>query len=669
VSIPAGPTSTIFSRPPAVSGDQGSIVKAFQQAVQLNAPANEIRPATVVQGCDALPALNFLNGSPCDVAPDGARIVFGNPATGVLLTANLPRNLSGTGGTISALGRQSVSSVAPAMPRFLLLGGSGSVMVEEDGMSGSPTAFLHLGFGSTGVAGDDSQILIEEDAMEGEPTVGSHVFTDTVTALPGGFIGTWSFAAHADLTVASTSIITGTAHVGDAVTVTALAGAAITIVVLGCLLGGAGHEMIEEDSMSGEVTIPSGTHPMARPLLAGSTLYGTCSEGGAHGLGAAWKIATDGSGFTVLRHFAGYTADGDTPLSGFVLDSSDRLCATTRRGGSRLDAVETLGGAPGRCGIVYRMAEDGSGFTKLENFGYVLILEGDPATFSGLFPLADLLFDGTYLYGTASWGEGTVITAIHGGPAHPAGGVVFKVKPDGTSFSVLHNFGADRSHGEFPQCALVSDGTYLYGTLSPYPDIGTPGCIFKVKPDGTSYAVVRDFASDGSEGWSSWSTLVLDGVHLYGTARAGSGNKGIVFTVKTDGTAFTILYTFGGGASDGDESNDITADWWNGSTPLAFPAKALVFATVSSQPTLFGVTTKGGASDKGIVYSCWNDGTHFTILHSFDGADGEGPEAALILSGSTLYGTTRTGGERNLGTVFSVGVDGSGFALLHSFEG
>lgn len=59
-----------------------------------------------------------------------------------------------------------------------------------------------------------------------------------------------------------------------------------------------------------------------------------------------------------------------------------------------------------------------------------------------------------------------------------------------------------------------------------------------------------------------------------------------------------------------------------------------------------------------------------TVLHSFDGANGDGyyPLGGLIQSGDVLYGTTNVGGLRDTGTIFQIRTDGSDFRLLHSFE-
>src|SRR5690242_6582980 len=60
-----------------------------------------------------------------------------------------------------------------------------------------------------------------------------------------------------------------------------------------------------------------------------------------------------------------------------------------------------------------------------------------------------------------------------------------------------------------------------------------------------------------------------------------------------------------------------------------------------------------------------------TVLHTFAGgaADGAFPGAgAPALLGPTLYGMTTAGGADDLGTVYKFGADGTGFSLLHSFQ-
>jgi uncharacterized repeat protein (TIGR03803 family) len=73
---------------------------------------------------------------------------------------------------------------------------------------------------------------------------------------------------------------------------------------------------------------------------------------------------------------------------------------------------------------------------------------------------------------------------------------------------------------------------------------------------------------------------------------------------------------------------------------------------------LYGATQAGGASGDGTVFALapasetpWTE----TVLHSFDGTDGEAPGASLVLGKSgSLFGTTETGGNGGGGTVFEL---------------
>ena len=53
-----------------------------------------------------------------------------------------------------------------------------------------------------------------------------------------------------------------------------------------------------------------------------------------------------------------------------------------------------------------------------------------------------------------------------------------------------------------------------------------------------------------------------------------------------------------------------------------------------------GRPTEGGANGDGTVFSVPLSGGSPTVLASFNGSNGEYPEAGLTLSGNTLYGTT-----------------------------
>src|SRR5438874_1969054 len=128
--------------------------------------------------------------------------------------------------------------------------------------------------------------------------------------------------------------------------------------------------------------------------------------------------------------------------------------------------------------------------------------------------------------------------------------------------------------------------TTLYSFTARIPYTNDVGGVFYTNSDGSTPA----------------NGLILSGKTLYGTAAGGgSGGRGTVFAVKTDGTGFTNLHSF---------------------TEISPPCP------------------------------CPN-------------SDGASPYAGLILSGDTLYGTAHRGGSSGYGTVFAVNTDGTSFATLY----
>ena len=102
----------------------------------------------------------------------------------------------------------------------------------------------------------------------------------------------------------------------------------------------------------------NGCRPLST-LIEGSDgwLYGTTAAGGTEGQlggGTVFKIAVDGTSFTVLHSFlCGVATDGCTPLAGVLEGSDGFLYSTTQHGGA----------SDG--GTVFRLAPDGTGFTLI----------------------------------------------------------------------------------------------------------------------------------------------------------------------------------------------------------------------------------------------------------------------------------------------------------------
>lgn len=226
-------------------------------------------------------------------------------------------------------------------------------------------------------------------------------------------------------------------------------------------------------------------------------------------------------------------------------------------------------------------------------------------------------------------------------------GTVFKLNTNGTGFTTILSIGFDG--GRFPLAGLVLAGATLYGVtyggpLSP-PRYGT---LFKINTNGTGYVKMIDFMPFfPTDSQRPWAGLMLSGSTLYGTTYAGgSSNVGTVFKLNTNGTGYSVLTNFTGA---------------NGAKPRS--------TLLLSGSTLYGITEQGGASNLGTVFKLNTNGTGFSVLKQFAGSDGATPIASLAIVESTLYGTTYAGGNANVGTVFKMNTNGSDFATLKHFAG
>lgn len=119
--------------------------------------------------------------------------------------------------------------------------------------------------------------------------------------------------------------------------------------------------------------------------------------------------------------------------------------------------------------------------------------------------------------------------------------------------TVLHSFtGAD---GAYPTAGLTRgpDGT-LYGT-TPIGGASNRGTIFRMAPDGSSYTVLHSFPLDGTDGIFPFGVIQATDGMLYGTTSQGGPNgPGTFFRIALDGTGYTVGTLYGttiyGGPSD-----------------------------------------------------------------------------------------------------------------------
>lgn len=213
-------------------------------------------------------------------------------------------------------------------------------------------------------------------------------------------------------------------------------------------------------------------------------------------------------------------------------------------------------------GTVFKVGTDGVGYSQLHTFGGA----------DGSRALGDLVVTGNKLYGMTYQGGAN------------GRGVVFSIDPDGANQTVLHDFSDAAGNGSYPYGSLITDGVKLYGMTSGRENSVDSGTVFSMDLDGTDFQVLHEFDPiPGAEGSSPRGDLVLENGVLYGMTKFGGvNNDGVVFQLNADGTGFSLLHEFAGGALDG-----------------ANPDGSLLFFN----DTLYGMTSNGGIGDRGVVFS------------------------------------------------------------------
>lgn len=395
-----------------------------------------------------------------------------------------------------------------------------------------------------------------------------------------------------------------------------------------------------------------GVYPFGLVLGTNGALYGTTEYGGISNSGTIFTLHTDGSGYSVLHNFLVQTVgDGQYPGFGLIRGLDDVLYGTTREGGAISDS-----------GVVYRLDESGSGYEVIRRF----------AEQTSLF--ANYSTDGTWPEQLAQASDGTLYGVTqYGGAANDSQegvGTIFTLATNGSDYSMVWDFSESGGDGVNPQAGLVLglNGTF-YGTTSSGGAAGA-GAAFKLNSNGSGYEVLHSFGVDPTDGLTPEATLIQgsDGM-LYGTTYSGGyvGSEGVVFKMNSDGSDYTLLYSFYffGLLNDGDLGDQ------SGKNPMA-PLLQL------GNNELYGTTSSGGAGGAGTVFELGTDGSGFSILHAFEtnGLDGQQPEAGLIQGNDgALYGTTCYGGTNlsyyypysGSGTVFKLNADGSNYKVLYEF--
>ena len=247
--------------------------------------------------------------------------------------------------------------------------------------------------------------------------------------------------------------------------------------------------------------------------------YVTCEGGGKHGYGSIVKLTPAGAESLLYSFSDG--SDGGYPTGALTQATDGNFYGTA-----------SAGGASGQ-GAVFKMSPSGS-----ESAIYSFTAGADGSSpIQGLIQATDgNLYGITYGSGANGWGT------------------VFRVTLAGSE-SVVYAF-TNGSEGSFPRFGVIqgTDGN-LYGMTEQggqYFQNGG-GTLFKLTLGG-ALTVVHSFGAQGDANLPFGALVQGRDGSFYGTTTTDSTTlgKGTVFKVTPTGVE-TILYSFNGGAQDGDE--------------------------------------------------------------------------------------------------------------------
>jgi len=300
-----------------------------------------------------------------------------------------------------------------------------------------------------------------------------------------------------------------------------------------------------------------------------------------------------------------------SPYGGVALDSYDDLFGASLGGGDYGD------------GAVFEI-EGGSPFvTTLASF------DGENGQSSNGVALDSLgnLFGSTEYGG--EFGDGTV----------------FELAAYTYAITTLASF--DGTNGNDPSGTVVVDSAgNLFGATAQGGAFGD-GTVFEIAQGTGEITTLASFnAADGIEPTG----VVIDSFgNLFGTAdEGGAAGDGSVFEIAQGSGAITTIASFN--SANGRE-----------------PSGGVVIDTSGN---LFGATYSGGKHGDGTVYEIASDSTLITTLAAFNGLNGQFPVAGVILDSSgNLYGTGYGGGAYGQGSVFEVTRGSNLISTLASFNG
>lgn len=382
-----------------------------------------------------------------------------------------------------------------------------------------------------------------------------------------------------------------------------------------------------------KITDPSYCNAVA--LGPDGNLYGTAQSGGSKEYGAIFSVAPDGSNFKIIYDYRTISGFRPTPAFG----------------------------------------PDGKLYFVLSDSLFSIALDGSPASFIAMVAhqCSEITIDKDgWLYG-----YGNEATRLF-----------FKIKIDGTGYTVLHNNNYS-TEGTFliyssAFCLTPSGRIFLVCALG----VNNGGTLVSMRADGSDFTVHKSFAINGTDyqnyGGNPTDPIYKNGKIFFNTTYGAGNDLGALLSFDTLNAELSVVHTYT--SSEGRPANITVYNNQNfiGTNTAGMFSIGIDGTNFQQLNTAIsrGKPVYNSATDKifymatgGTYKNCYllkTDGTNYTAtnIHNFGNVpDGYGPDGVTRAPNGLLYGINQNGGSAGGGTLFKMNTDGSYFAVIKDFNG
>jgi len=237
-------------------------------------------------------------------------------------------------------------------------------------------------------------------------------------------------------------------------------------------------------------------------------------------------------------------------------------------------------------------------------------------------------------------GNGELVGIARSGPMMYGG--FYKTDTSGSEITTLYQF----NNNNAPQgCFVLGNDGKLYGFA--YTGTSNETGIYSFDLSTNTYTMEYEIPGNAKTGSLGAMFKADDGIFYGTTSRGGAGNFGTIFSFNPVSKVYTTHHEFNN---------------TNGKQPEIPLVKA-------NNGKLYGVTSYGGANDKGVIFSFDMESKTFTKLVDMVQGKGEGVIGPLMLaSNGKLYGTAMAGGGGYMGSLFSFDPGSNAYELEYSFS-